>query len=211
MIDIGILDAHPVVRAGLRRLASQYTDLRVVAEAASPADVIAWVGTLAMPDVLVLDLPHAGQRGLDTIACIRARAPQLAMLVFTAHAAQQYAVEALRQGALGYLDKNCEPDELVVALRTLSMGRRYLSTVVTELLADQIGRGQKGAAHENLSERESQVFYKLAMGETAAATAAALALSVKTVSTYRARLLDKLSLSSNTDLTYYAVNNGLIT
>lgn len=210
MINIGIVDPHPVVRAGLRRIAARHSDLCVVAEAASVSETTAWQQLLPSPDILIFDLPHSGQRGLDAIACLRAQAPHLEMLVLTAYPAEHYAIKALRLGARGYLDKNCDPAELVAAVRTLAMGRRYISAGVTELLADQLGRSEESAAHENLSVRESQVFYKLATGATAAATAAALALSVKTVSTYRSRLLGKLGLTSNTDLTYYAVSNGLI-
>lgn len=211
MIDIGILDPHPVVRAGLRRLVSQHVDLRIAAEATSTAEAMALFGGARKLDVLVLELPEPGQRGFDDMAAIRARAPDVGILVFTAHPAEHYAIEALRQGARGYLNKDCEPNEIVDAVRTLARGRRYFSAGVTELLADQLSRSQKGAAHEQLSARESQVFYKLARGETAAGIATALALSVKTVSTYRTRLLEKLSLTTNSDLTYYAVNNRLIT
>lgn len=210
MIDIGILDPHPVVRAGLRELVSQHVDLRITGEATSMAEAMALVSGPHKPDVMVFDLPEAGQRGFEAMACLRARAPDVAVLVFTGYAPEHYAIESLRQGARGYLNKDCEPKEIVDAVRTLSLGRRYFAATVTELLANQLGRRHHGAAHEQLSERESEVFYKLARGETAAGIAAALALSVKTVSTYRTRLLEKLSLSTNSDLTYYAVHNRLI-
>lgn len=210
MIEIGILDPHPVVRAGLHRLVAQHVDLRITGEATSMAEAMALVSGPEKPDVLVFDLPEAGQRGFDAMACLRARAPDVAILVFTAYAPEHYAIEALRQSARGYLNKDCEPNEIVDAVRTLSQGRRYFAASVTELLAHQASRRHSGAAHEQLSQREIEVFYKLARGETASGIAAALALSVKTVSTYRTRLLEKLSLSTNSDLTYYAVQNRLI-
>ena len=132
------------------------------------------------------------------------------MLVLTCYPAEHYALECLRQGARGYLTKDCDPSDIVKAARTIALGRRYISPPVAELLANQIGHDCENAAHQQLSVRETEVFYKLAKGETATAIAAAMTLSVKTVSTYRSRLLDKLSLSTNSDLTYYAVNKQLI-
>jgi DNA-binding NarL/FixJ family response regulator len=116
----------------------------------------------------------------------------------------------IRQGASGYLNKECEPMEIVNAIRTIALGRRYISPAVAELLAQQLNRKEGGAPHEQLSEREFQVFLKLAKGETAGDIARALSLSVKTVSTYRTRLMEKMSLASNSDLTYYALKNKLI-
>ncbi|HEY1225964.1 MAG TPA: response regulator transcription factor, partial [Ramlibacter sp.] len=123
---------------------------------------------------------------------------------------EHYAMNLIRQGASGYLNKECEPMEIVNAIRTIALGRRYISPAVAELLAQQLNRKEGGAPHEQLSEREFQVFLKLAKGETAGEIAKALSLSVKTVSTYRTRLMEKMSLASNSDLTYYALKNKLI-
>ena len=210
MIDIAILDSHPVVRAGLRRTVAAHTDLRIAGEARWPDEAMALVTGTMPPDVLVLDLPAPGQAGFDALAALHAAAPGVCLLLFTAHPAEHYALESLRQGARGYLNKNCKAEELMVAIRTLAAGRRYFSAEVTELLAAQLHRSRGFAAHEQLSERELHVFYQLARGETASNIAVGLALSVKTVSTYRTRLMEKLNLSTNSDLTYYAVNNRLI-
>jgi DNA-binding NarL/FixJ family response regulator len=210
MIDIGLLDPHPVVRAGLRRLISEQCGLRVTCEAASVNDASNLIRSATGPDVLVLELPEAGQRGLDAISKLQVQAPQTGLLLLTVYPAEHYALESLRQGARGYLNKNCEPAEIVSALRAISAGRRHFSAQVAELLANQVGHDCGGAAHQQLSVRETEVFYKLARGDTATAIATALKLSVKTVSTYRSRLLEKLGLTSNSDLTYYAVNKQLI-
>lgn len=210
MIDIAILDPHPVVRAGLRRLVSDHIDLRLAGEASSTAEAEALIQRAKKIDVLMLELPATGPSGLDAVAALHEAAPQLRMLVFTAHPAAQYAIESLRQGACGYLEKDCGPRDIVEAIRTLALGRRYFSVAVGELLASQLDKRHDCPAHDQLSQREYQVFYKLAQGETTSAIAAGLALSVKTVSTYRSRLLEKMSLATNSDLTYYAFNNRLI-
>ncbi|AMM23528.1 LuxR C-terminal-related transcriptional regulator [Variovorax sp. PAMC 28711] len=211
MIDIAILDPHPVVRAGFRQLVSEHVDLRMAGEARSSAEAEALVKNTRELDVLVLELPAAGPTAVHAVAAIHAIAPNVRLLVFTTHPAAHYAIESLRQGACGYLEKSCGPRDLVDAIRTLALGRRYFSSAVGQLLANQMGRRQASPAHDQLSDREYQVFYKLARGETTGAIATGLALSVKTVSTYRTRLLEKLSLSTNSDLTYYAFNNRLIT
>jgi DNA-binding NarL/FixJ family response regulator len=132
------------------------------------------------------------------------------ILILSGYPEAHYAMNLIRQGASGYLNKECEPMEIVNAIRTIALGRRYISPAVAELLAQQLNRKEGGAPHEQLSEREFQVFLKLAKGETAGDIARALSLSVKTVSTYRTRLMEKMSLASNSDLTYYALKNKLI-
>lgn len=210
MIEIGILDSHPVVRAGLRRLFAAHDDLHIASEGVSVADGSTLIGCANKLDVLLVDLPESGQRGVDVIARFRSQAPRTGILVFTAYAAGHYALECLRQGARGYLNKDCDPCDIVKATRSIAGGRRHISPPVAELLANQIGHDCGNTAHHQLSVRETEVFHKLAKGDTATAIASALALSVKTVSTYRTRLLEKLNLSNNSDLTYYAINNHLI-
>ena len=210
MIEIGILDPHPVVRAGLRWLFAAHDDLHIAGEGASLADVSTLIGCDNKLDVLLVDVPESGQRGMDAIARFRSQAPKTAILVFTTYPAEHYALECLRQGARGYLNKDCDPCDIVKAARTIAAGRRHISSQVAELLANQIGHLCGNDSHRQLSVRETEVFHKLARGDTATAIASALALSVKTVSTYRTRLLEKLNLSNNSDLTYYAINNHLI-
>lgn len=209
MIKVGILDPHPVVRAGLRNLFAAHDDLRVAGETLSVANVSTPISFDKL-DVLLVELSESGQRGVDVIARLQTQAPKTGILVFTAYPAEHYALECLRQGARGYLNKDCDPCEIVKAARTIAGGRRHISPQVAELLANQIGHDCGNAAHHQLSVRETEVFHKLAKGDTATAIASALTLSVKTVSTYRTRLLEKLNLSNNSDLTYYAINNHLI-
>jgi DNA-binding NarL/FixJ family response regulator len=161
-------------------------------------------------DVMIMDLSMPGQSGIDALAMIRAKAPDVGILILSGYPEEQYAVNLIRQGASGYLNKECEPIEIVNAIRTIALGRRYISPSVAELIAQQLNRKEGSAAHDLLSEREFQVFLKLAKGETAGDIAEALSLSVKTVSTYRTRLMEKMGLASNSDLTYYALKNKLI-
>jgi two-component system invasion response regulator UvrY len=209
IVKVGIVDDHAIVRSGLRQFLSEMVDLRVVGEAASGREAIDLVRTVEM-DVIIMDLSMPGQSGIDALAMIRAKAPDLGILILSGYPEEQYAVNLIRQGASGYLNKECEPMEIVNAIRTIALGRRYISPSVAELIAQQLNRKEGSAAHDLLSEREFQVFLKLAKGETAGDIAAALSLSVKTVSTYRTRLMEKMGLSSNSDLTYYALKNKLI-
>ena len=209
IVKVGIVDDHSIVRSGLRQFLSEMVDLRVVGEAASGREAIDLVRTTEM-DVMIMDLSMPGQSGIDALAMIRAKAPDVGILILSGYPEEQYAVNLIRQGASGYLNKECEPMEIVNAIRTIALGRRYISPSVAELIAQQLNRKEGSAAHDLLSEREFQVFLKLAKGETAGDIAEALSLSVKTVSTYRTRLMEKMGLSSNSDLTYYALKNKLI-
>ncbi|SCK44410.1 two component transcriptional regulator, LuxR family [Variovorax sp. HW608] len=209
MIKIGIVDDHAIVRTGLRDFFSQHVDLRVVGEAATGREAIDLVRSNEI-DVLVMDLSMPGQSGIDAIAMIRAKAPDTGILILSGYPEEHYAMNLIRQGASGYLNKECDPMEIVDAIRTIALGRRYITPAVAELLARQLDRNSDVAPHEQLSEREFQVFLKLATGETAGSIAESLSLSVKTVSTYRSRLMEKMNLTSNSDLTYYALKNQLI-
>jgi len=209
MIKIGIVDDHAIVRNGLRDYFASHVDLRVVGEAKSGREAIDLVRNNEI-DVLVMDLLMPGQSGIDAIAIIRAKAPQVGILILSGYPEEHYAMNMIRQGASGYLNKECDPAEIVKAIQVIALGRRYITPAVAELLARQLDRKDNAPAHEHLSEREFQVFLKLAKGETAGDIAKALSLSVKTVSTYRTRLMEKMSLASNSDLTYYALKNKLI-
>jgi two-component system invasion response regulator UvrY len=161
-------------------------------------------------DVVLLDIAMPGQNGVDTLAAIRAREPTLPVLILSGHAESHYAATLLRLGASGYLNKDCDPEELVKAVRTVARGRKYITATMAERLAEGLASGDERPAHEQLSERELQVFLRLAKGETIGQLALALSLSVKTVSTYRSRVMEKMALASNSDLTYYALKHGLI-
>jgi two-component system invasion response regulator UvrY len=204
MIRIAIADDHALVRAGLRQFLADQIDMAVVAEAGTGREALDIVRA-GQIDVLLLDIA-----GVDALAAIRARAPDLPVLMLSGFAEAHYATALLRQGASGYLNKDCDPEDIVRAIRTVARGRKYITTGVAELLADALGRGEDKALHELLSERELQVFLRLAAGETIGHLADSLCLSVKTVSTYRTRVMEKMHLASNSDLTYYAIKNGLI-
>ena len=209
MIRVGIADDHAIVRDGLRRFLSDNVDLRVTGEACNGREAmeLARAGDL---DVLLMDISMPDQSGVDALLAIKARFPELPVLVLSGFPESHYATTLLRQGASGYLNKECDPEEIATAIRTVFRGRKYISAAVAELLADGLAGDSEKPAHEQLSERELQVFLRLAQGETIGNMAKAMFLSVKTVSTYRTRVMEKLKLSSNSDLTYYALKNGLI-
>lgn len=209
MIRIAIVDDHAMVRAGLRQFFTEQIDFEVVAEAAGGREAIDIVRKGGV-DVIVLDIGMPDQSGVDALAAIRARAPELPVLILSGFAEEHYATALLRQGASGYLNKDCDPEEIVRAIRTVARGRRYITAGVAERLAEGLGAGGDVPAHEQLSERELQVFLRLAKGETVGHIAEGMSLSVKTVSTYRTRVMEKMQLASNSDLTYYALKNGLI-
>jgi DNA-binding NarL/FixJ family response regulator len=209
MIKVGIVDDHAIVRSGLKQFLAEHVDLRVVGEAANGREAIDLVRKEEI-DVLIMDLSMPGQSGIDALAMLRAKAPEMGILILSGYPEAHYAINLIRQGASGYLNKECDPSEIVEALRTISLGKRYLTPAVADLLAQQLHRKEDAPPHEQLSEREFQVFLKLAKGETAGNIADQLSLSVKTVSTYRTRLMEKMGLASNSDLTYYALKNGLI-
>lgn len=209
IIRVGIADDHPITRSALRCYLDDQEDIRVVAEAASGREAIDLVRTQPL-DVLLLDLDMPGQSGIDALTMIKAKAEHVGVLVLSGYPEHQYAVPLIRNGASGYLNKACEPSEIAAAVRRVAQGGRYITPVVAELLASQVIAPTPGGLHEQLSARELQVFLKLAQGCTAAAVAADLSLSAKTVSTYRARLMRKLDARSNSDLTYYALKHRLL-
>ncbi len=211
MIRIAIVDDHAMVRAGLRQFFADQVDFVVVAEAANGRDALDLVRKGGI-DVVLMDISMPDQSGVDALAAIKARQPDLPVLILSGFAETHYATTLLRQGASGYLNKDCDPEEIVKAIRTVARGRKYITAGVAEMLADGLSGGSGGdrPLHEQLSERELQVFLRLAQGETIGHMAESLSLSVKTVSTYRTRVMEKMQLASNSDLTYYALKNGLI-
>ena len=209
MIRIAIIDDHAMVRAGLRQFFSDQSDFSVVAEASNGRAALEIVRAGEV-DVILLDISMPDQSGVDALAAIRARAPDLPVLILSGFPEEHYATTLLRQGASGYLNKDCDPQDIVSAIRTVHRGRKYISPGVAERLADGLTKGGDKLPHEQRSERELQVFLRLAKGETIGNLAVGMSLSVKTVSTYRTRIMEKMKLESNSDLTYYALKNGLI-
>jgi two-component system, NarL family, invasion response regulator UvrY len=209
MIKVGIVDDHAIVRTGLRQFLGEHVDLRVTGEANNGREALE-LARGGEVDVLLMDLSMPEHGGVDALQAIKARFPDLAVLILSGFPEAQYATQLIRHGASGYLNKECAPEEIVEAIRVVARGRRYISPAVAELLADNALGEADRPPHEALSERELQVFLRLAKGETVEAIAEGMFLSVKTVSTYRSRVLEKLKLASNSDLTYYALKNGLI-
>ncbi|OGB01113.1 MAG: DNA-binding response regulator [Burkholderiales bacterium RIFCSPHIGHO2_12_FULL_69_20] len=209
MIRIAIVDDHAMVRAGLRQFFAEQPDFSVVAEAADGRGALDIVRTAEI-DVILLDIGMPDQSGVDALAAIKARAPDLPVLILSGFAEAHYATTLLRQGASGFLNKACDPEDIVKAIRTVVRGRKYITAAVAEQLADGLGGGGDQPVHALLSERELQVFLRLARGETVGHMADSMCLSIKTISTYRTRVMEKMNLATNSDLTYYALKHGLI-
>lgn len=210
MINVAVVDDHAIVRRGLVELLQSHSDLKVVAEGSSGVQAIEIVRTHE-PDVVLLDVSMPDKSGLEVMSHLLARDSSLGIVILSGFPEEHYALSVLRQGAMGYLNKDCDPNEIVTAIRTVAKGKRYINHRIAELLAETIdGTVGSAAPHTLLSDRELQVFLRLAKGESVGDIAETLNLSVKSVSTYRARTMDKLSLSTNSDLTYYALKAGLI-
>ena len=209
MIRVAICDDHQIVRAGFKQIFSSSDDFNVVAEAGTGREALQ-IARSAMCDVLLLDIAMPDQSGIDILRTIRKGQPDLPVLILSGYPAQQYALNLFKMGANGYLNKECEADELMTAVRTVFQGRRYVSATVGELLAQSFDRDSNAALHTALSDREFQVFLHLARGATVSDIGLILSLSIKTVSTYRTRVMEKMALQSNSDLTYYAMKNNLL-
>jgi DNA-binding NarL/FixJ family response regulator len=204
-----IADDHAVLRRGLADVLSEERDIVVRGEAGSCREVLAKLRQGEW-DVVVLDLNFPDGNGLDLLREIKRERPKLPILILTIASEDQYAVRALRSGASGYLTKESAPEELVQAVRKVVAGGRYVSPKLAERLAVMIDRDAEQPPHDQLSEREFQVFRLIASGRAVSQVAEELHLSVKTVSTYRARVLEKMNLRTNAELTVYAVRNHLV-
>ncbi len=209
MIRVLIVDDHPVVRAGLRRIAEQGRGITVTAEAGTGDAALEELRRTAA-DVVLLDVSMPGSPFTQTLHRLRDEHPSVRVLVLSAHPEDQWAIRALRGGASGYLTKDHSPEQLLDAIRRVHRGGRYVSTTLAERLAVQLGRGFEGAPHEQLSDREFDVLRGLGTGRTVKQVAETLGLSPKTVSTYRARLMEKLSFKTAADLVRYSAQHGLI-
>ena len=209
MLRIAIVDDHQIVRAGFREMLADELDFEFAFEAATGEEALAGLRAHDT-DVLLLDLSLPGQSGVDVLRAARQRHDRLRILVLSGFPEERYALSMIRNGADGYLCKDCTREELVGAIRTVAQGRRYVSARTAELLAEELGGGGSAAPHEKLSDRELQVFLRLARGESVSDIGGALHLSVKTISTYRSRLLEKLGVASNAELATYALRHGLI-
>lgn len=209
MIKVVLCDDHAMVRRGIKDTLAEATDIKVVGEAGNYAEVREVIrGTPC--DVLILDLNLPGRGGLEVLASLREEQSKIRVLIVSMFAEDQYAIRCLRAGADGYLNKAGDPAQLVPAVRTLASGRKYLTPAISEMLVDNLAAPSTESLHASLSERELQTLLKIASGKRLSDIAEELMLSPKTVSVYRARLLEKLKLSNNAELAVYAIRNELV-
>ena len=209
MIKVLIADDHAVVRQGLKRILQDTHGMVVAGEAVNGQEVLKKVRAEAW-DVVILDISMPGHSGLDILKELEHERPKLPVLVLSMHSEDQFAMRVLRAGASGYLTKDSAPDELVKAVRKVARGGKYVSPLLAEKLAYEIGPDSNKLPHETLSDREFQVLRMIATGKAVGEIATELSLSPKTISTYRARLLQKMNLTSNAELIHYAIQNHLI-
>ena len=209
MISVLIADDHTVVRQGLKQILSADTQMSVVAEATNGNEVLRALERTRV-DVLILDITMPGRNGLDVLKEVKRTYPALPVLVLSMHPEDQFAIRMLRAGAAGYVTKESAPEELVEALRKVCSGGKYVSPQLAERLAVFIEDDNSRAPHERLSDREFEILRMLALGKTVTEVADELLLSVKTVSTYRSRVLEKMKMTTNAELTRYALQSGLI-
>jgi DNA-binding NarL/FixJ family response regulator len=208
MTRLVIADDHAIVREGLKRIVSEAADLQVVAEAADGNEVMQVVREREF-DLIVLDLSMPGRSGMELIKLVKAERPKLRVLVLSMHQETQYAVRAIKSGASGYLTKESAPGELVQAIRKIAAGGAYVTAEVAEQLALGAMPGTEKPPHGLLTDREFDVFRRLVAGSSVTEIAAALNLSVKTVSTHKANLMQKLGVANQSDLVRYAIRHGL--
>ena len=209
MTRILIADDHPFVRAGLRQFLEEEPGVSEIGEAATGTETLDRLRAAAW-DLIILDINMPERSGIDILRQIRAGYPNTKVLVLSGLPERQYALNVLKAGASGFLAKESAPDELLKAARTVLQGKRYVSSALAEILVSDLDGDVDQPLHARLSEREFQIFCKLAAGRAVSDIANELCLSVKTVSTYRSRVLEKMSLATNADLTTYALRNGII-
>ena len=209
MIRVILCDDHALIRRGIRDTLSDAPDIQVVGEAGDYSELRGLLRTTAC-DVLVLDINMPGRSGLDVLAVLKDEGTTMKVLICSMYPEDQYAIRALRAGAYGYVNKGGDPQQLVLAVRTVSQGRKFVTPDIAQMLVDSLSEPTDGPAHEKLSDRELQTLKMIASGKRLSDIANELTLSPKTVSVYRARVLEKLALTHNSELTVYAIRNGLV-
>ena len=209
MISILIADDHAIVRRGLKQIVSEQPDMTVAGEAENAQQVLDLVHARKW-DVVVLDINMPGRGGLEVLKELKREHPKLPVLVLSVHPEDQYGVRVLKAGAAGYLTKDSAPDELIQAIRKVYRGGKYVSASMAETLVFELGTETDRPRHMGLSDREYQVMTMIASGKTVGEISEELSLSVKTISTYRARVLEKMKMRTNAELTHYAIQNQLL-
>ncbi len=209
MIKIFIADDHPLIRKGIKEIFEEEIDIKVIGDAAYPHEVLEGLKKLE-PDVLITDLSMPGRSGLDLISDIKQLFPKLPILVLTMHPEDRFAVRAFKAGAFGYLTKDAKPEEIIKAVRQVVTGRKYITPSIAEMLATEIDRDISKMPHELLSDREYQIMQLIASGKKVSEIAEKLSISIRTVNTYRSRVLEKMNMKTNAELTMYAIENKLI-
>lgn len=208
MIRILIADDHAIVREGLKQIVAEESDMKVTGEAANSDDVLSIIPKNSF-DIAILDINMPGKSGLDLLKDLKIQFPKLPVLILSMYAEEQYGIRALKAGASGYLKKASVPEELVAAIRKIVLGGKYISQTLAEKLAENVDSSYDKLPHENLSDREYQVMCKIASGESAEQIAEDLSISIHTFYTYRNRILEKMNMKSNVELTQYVINNKL--
>ncbi len=209
MIKILIADDHAVVREGVKHILSEFPDITIAGEASNGHEVLEKIGKKNF-DLILLDIAMPGRDGLEILKDIKIQKPKLPVLILSMFPEEQYALRALKSGASGYLTKESIPDELIKAIRKILQGGKYVSAFFSEKLLLSFDSDIERPIHETLSDREYQVMRLIASGKTLKDIADELALSVKTVSTYRSRILEKMGMKNNSELTHYAIKNLLV-
>jgi DNA-binding NarL/FixJ family response regulator len=209
MIRLVIVDDHAIVRSGLRQIAQSETDIEVVGEAADSGELLD-VLRKQESDVVLMDISMPGKNGLEALKLVKERWPATAVLMLSMYPEDQYAVRSVKAGASGYLHKNSPPETVIQAIRTVSKGKKFITPELAEQLATHIGQDADQPLHERLSDREFQTMSMIASGHTLSQIAEQMSLSPKTVSVYRARLLEKMRLKNNAELTHYALKHKLV-
>ncbi len=209
IVRIVIADDHAFLREGIKKTIQDEIDMKIVGEASNANDALDIIRELN-PDVVIMDISMPGKSGLDVLKDLKTLKKKSRILILSMHPEDRFAIRALKAGASGYLTKESAPDELVKAIRTVLTGRKYVSKALAEKLVDILSEDSDKMPHEQLSDREYEVFIKISSGKKAIEIAAELSISIHTVNTYRARILEKLSMNSNVELTQYAMHNNLI-
>ena len=209
MIRVFIADDHGIVRKGMKQILSRTPDIEVAGEASTGQEALEkiWANNF---DVVILDISLPGRNGLEILKQIKSQQPKLPVLILSMYPEDQYAVRVLKAGAAGYLTKESDKSELIEAIRRIAQGKKYITPALAERLADELKPGADKAPHDKLSDREYHLMCLIAKGKNTKEIAAELSLSIKTIGTHRASLLDKMEMKSNAELTHYAIQHKLV-